>query len=391
MDMNNDIESVSVEVGSNGNCNFDDIRVNMNNSFFYFQVKNILKGNPEVKNDVNQILHGGITTNYDPNCNSIYVFNAQSNPYELNALFLGHQVYKNNNLYLLNLTTDKMWNAIEEGIYINSRIEQIIRMVDSKISFGDFLISRDDLPNRVFFSNTLTEHTYKIRQSILKLDTGPIFVVGKPGVGKSHLICELDIGDKDLYRFWISESDKHRIHRLQFDSFITELSIKLFNNSGRKSIQDILSALIERDTHFFIDGIDHVERYNSYEFDKYIDFFNQLINSNAKIVLLSRPLVTNKLNLKNVIQIDLQNWNLAETILYCSCEGIDDYVIQSQIFDLTDGYPILTRYIVEEFKLTNEIPYNTTIRNITDYYNRIINPNDGMSTLKTCFISIFFY
>lgn len=92
-----------------------------------------------------------------------------------------------------------------------------------------------------------------------------IFIIGKPGVGKSHLVNELEknnqIKNFILERLWVFDIDKNKIERLKFDNFIADISKQLFNTPQIKTVDDIIVDLNARNCTLIIDWLDHVENY----------------------------------------------------------------------------------------------------------------------------------
>ena len=98
----------------------------------------------------------------------------------------------------------------------------------------------------------------------------------------------------------------------------------------------MVGAIHNDDRVIIIDGLDHVENYNPNQMDDYINFIHKLENS--KTVVLSRPLRRNVPWTK----ITLSDWGFDETRIYLEMAyDIYDYRIQSQIFRVSGGYPII--------------------------------------------------
>lgn len=89
-----------------------------------------------------------------------------------------------------------------------------------------------------------------------------------------------------------------------------------------------------------MDGLDHVENYMPRELYKFLNFFDRI--SEANMLVFSRPL-------KHLIHYpieNLDNWTTDECELYLSLEfNIQDYSLKQEIYDLSDGYPIICFFL----------------------------------------------
>lgn len=116
------------------------------------------------------------------------------------------------------------------------------------------------------------------------------FIEGKPGVGKSHFVDEIcdNYPDAIVYRFWIGSQDPHKNRRLRFETFMSELGIKVYRSAKKVYIEELVAAIQKEDRLVVIDGLDHVENYNPQQLEQFIDFIDKL--KSTKTVVLSRPL-----------------------------------------------------------------------------------------------------
>src|SRR5690606_13611572 len=96
--------------------------------------------------------------------------------------------------------------------------------------------------------------------------------------------------------------------RLRYDSFLSDIAKKLFHNYRVYTEDEILNGLKSAGNTFIIDGLDHVENYNSKDLDRYIDFIDR-VGKVCKTIVLSRPLKTTTDWKKQI----LPNWNQAQT------------------------------------------------------------------------------
>lgn len=382
MDIDSNIQNIEAEVGTDVEHKFDDIRICTNSTEYAVQVKNLSDNDLSLDTSKHKIHHGTTTIDYTSVESAMYIYNGKQPKIEPNSKFFDHPAYTKDGVTLLNLSADLMWDCIDQNFANKNRITSILRTIDRKLSDGQNMITRLDLPSFSYFSTTLSEETHKIRKYILSSDAGTIWVFGKPGVGKSHLINEMDVEENRIYRFWISEDDIHRHDRLGFVSFLNELSTKIFGDNKSRTDEILISALISSPRYFYIDGFDHVENYNPGELNKYTLFFEKLVKENARIVFLSRPLKVGCFNNINT-KIELGNWNEDETFEFCKYEAISDFTVQNEIYRLSNGYPILTRYIVEEYKNNRILPTRLSqFTSLSEYYDQLISDESIKPILK---------
>ncbi|MDD4636345.1 MAG: hypothetical protein PHV66_01885, partial [Bacteroidales bacterium] len=83
----------------------------------------------------------------------------------------------------------------------------------------------------------------------------------------------------------------------------------------------------------------------------------------------------------------LANWNFEETKLVLDeLYHITDYGICKDIYEITDGYPILVRFVTEQYKNSGQIQSLGKLKSTTDYYERIIS-SVNTKTALALFIS----
>ena len=88
----------------------------------------------------------------------------------------------------------------------------------------------------------MQQQTIIIREAPKNIENGITFIVGKPGVGKSHFVNELKDAYPDaiVYRFWIGSQDPDVNDRIQFNKFISELGIKVYGSAKRVDIDELI-------------------------------------------------------------------------------------------------------------------------------------------------------
>ena len=210
------------------------------------------------------------------------------------------------------------------------------------------------------------------------------FIEGKPGVGKSHFVDEIcdKYPDAIVYRFWIGSQDPHKNRRLRFETFMSELGIKVYRSAKKVYIEELVAAIQKQDRLVVIDGLDHVENYNPQQLEQFIDFIDKL--KNTKTVVLSRPLRYEIPWEKEA----LLDWNVDETQVYLEMAyGISEYQIQRQIFDISGGYPIITYFLAEDFKLNHKVSLTAPVSEINDYYDTLFINDEKPSSAIGIFAS----
>lgn len=353
--------------------NFDDIECQRtdSNENLYLQIKNTthnlitFKGNKIYFNNNEVIKRQGFT--------NIIV---TRNPHNLinNSDFNGFCFYKNDNLLVFHLPPEWITDYIFNN-FSSSRIQQIIALANSKFTnYYDCEINLNDLPAIKIMSSDLSDKTLHIRN--FKFENKKIlFVLGKPGVGKSHLVNELGIPENRLYRFWISNKDTDKVTRLNYETFINQISSKLFNSSKKRTEEEIIDKLNLENTTFYIDGLDHVENYNLLDLENFFLFLEKAnCKENIKIIVLTRPL-NHKIDYPC---LTLENWTMEESREYLNQRGIKDYTVITKITKMANGYPIITGFLASEWLFSGQIKsLNTPVSDITEYYKSVL------STVKT--------
>lgn len=373
MDLEREIIELDAEVSVDNN--FDDIFVKTCNDSFYLQVKNYKDITfDKIKINGNMINIDGylpiiIGNKKGYNNNILIIRNLEIPKEKINSKIFGMDCIMFDNCYIIGYF-DKDYNQLIKSLYANEeRYNNILLTADEKLNTGNFNFTIQDLPPLNIFEQKLQEETKIIRNFSLK-NKDILFIVGKPGIGKSHLVTELEeqniISNIIVERLWISENDKDKNNRLKYSNFIRDISYNLFNKSLIEEEDSIVKTLKERNITLVVDGLDHVENYNAEELELYFSFFKKFVGT--KLVVLSRPL-------KHIIEyetIELDNWNEQENMSYLDYLGVSDYSTQLQIYDISKGYPIITSFLGKHFLLNGELPRIEEATDIFDFYDKLI-------------------
>lgn len=375
MDVNRNI--CSIEVEKDLSHNFDDCYLESNSKKYYFQVKNEKNRKGEMISldeitvtDEEVILPSYTKISYKKDNNNILILN--TNKIETNTEVLGFPASKLDSIYIVPLTPNKTQKIVDEMYDDDKRINMIIKFAYETTINSIFKVTLNDLPKLFTFSINLNENTQFIRDSII-FNQGINLVTGKPGVGKSHFVNELqeEIPIDIIYRFWVNSQDKYIRDRRVFKNFLRDLGSKVFKTPKDFKTQDLIDKINSDKLFVVIDGLDHVENHNHQELENFIDFIDKI--SKAKVLVLSRPL---KKDLKWREKI-LDNWNFKETEKYLTDgHSINKYKLIRQIYDLSDGYPIITNFLAEHYKLHGKIPISTPTTEISNYYEKLIKDKD---------------
>lgn len=375
MDVERNISYIEIEAKVNNK--FDDLTISIDNENFYFQIKDfetvtisdlvikngelLIKNNPHKLSEHKNILFFKYIE-FQPNFN-----------------ILGFDCYKLNNIYIISMSRQDVDISIDKlyGGNLNRRYE-IEVFFNQLLDKRKWEITRLDLPVLETFNIDLEEESIKISHNLLEFEE-ILLIEGKPGIGKSHFVNSLteQFSENILYRFWVGNQDKDYQERLKFKNFIRNINIKLFHDLKDRSISEIFKAIENKNLTFIIDGLDHIENYNKRELCKFITFIDEL-KKNCKVIVLSRPLIT-ELKWKKFI---LEHWNKIQTEKVLNeLFNIDDYYIQKRIFYITQGYPLLVKYVAEYYRLNNKLPKIEQLKDIDSFYDDIIKDEKGKYSL----------
>lgn len=375
MDLERKITEVDAEKPVDNN--FDDLYVKTLNDSFFFQVKNYTEIEfDKIKFEQDKIK---ISSRKDINVKSKSGF--KNNVLVLKDLVIpedkitdevfGFKCYKVYDYYVTGYVEDDINFIIREKYSNDIRYSDILNLASKVINSGSFKFELKNLPPLSIFNQKLEKETITIRDFNIETNENILFIVGKPGVGKSHLVDELEnkkiIDNYVLERLWISEKDKNKKDRREYNEFIKDLSYKLFNKAEVESEKSIIEFLKESKKTLIIDGLDHVENYNKEDIEKFFNFIDCIKDS--KVIVLTRPL-DHDIPYK---QVELENWSEDECVKYINARGIAEYKVSRQIFKITKGYPIITYFLCEHYIIYGEIPKLDEIESLNDFYDSIIN------------------
>ena len=265
-----------------------------------------------------------------------------------------------------------------------AREVQIIHKANDIVQNSKFEISIDELPDLIEMSTDLDDRTILLRKIPDFIEKTVTFIEGKPGVGKSHFVNEIceKYPDAIVYRFWTGSQDPNMNKRIRFEDFILEFGVKVFRSAKKVYIEELVDTIQKQNRLIVIDGLDHVENYNPQQLQSFINFIDRL--KNTRTIVLSRPL-------RYTVpwqKVDLLDWTEDETRVYLEvAHEIFEYQIQQQIYDVSGGYPIITYFLAEDYKLNQEINLTSPIAGINDYYDTLFINNERPSDAISIFAS----
>lgn len=365
MDVNREIESVEAEADIEEN--FDDLCI-VADKIYRVQVKNYPNTTlADIKVENEQFIIKKNKNVFNPDDNNVVFINTDR--ITCNTTFMGMDAFLYEGITIVPLLPENI-ETLLDGMF--SRVErenQIVQFAYKQITTGTFITKIEDLPGIVKLSTNLEQKTVILRQPLDVIEKGITWIVGKPGIGKSHYVNELmeKYRNSILYRFWVGSMDENLRKRLDFDTFLDELALNVFDSPKSYTYDELVNEINSKEELLIIDGLDHVENYNERELDKYIVFLSDI--SEASVVLLSRPL-KKTLEWNN---IELINWSYDETSVYLKeVHDIHDFNVVDKIFSVTNGYPIITYFIAEHYKITGEINVSTQIDHINQYYDELL-------------------
>lgn len=377
MDVERSISKIEIEAKTDNH--FDDLVVSLDKARYQFQIKDfetISLNNLSIEGS--EIYLQGKPHKLSKKKNIIFFKHLAFKP---NSEILGFPCYKlAKNVFLVSLSRTQIDEKINE-LYQNNPLRKneidsfFSGLLDSRI----WHISREILPQLKTFITELQEKSIEISHNLLQFEN-LLLIEGKPGVGKSHFANTLvkEYHSHILYRFWIGNQDRDYQERLRFSRFIQDINTKLFNDLKERSEEVILQKLQSENKTFIIDGLDHVENYNNVDFDRFIGFINTL-KEYCRVIVLSRPLIKAPDWKKHI----LDNWNLKQTEKVLNeLFHLEKYAMIDDIFRISQGYPIIVKYIAEHYKVHHSLPNISEVKDIDSYYQKIISNEKGKHSLS---------
>lgn len=375
MDAERNIDEMEIEAAIENN--FDDVKLRCGAEHYFFQIKDMdsmtldklavsgdeisIKGKPHKLSDHNNII---IFKEIEimPDCE-----------------VLDMPAYNFSGVFIISMSRIEMIEKIHELYAVDENRKNIIEyFFNGQLDQRTLKISREQLPSIALFSTELLETTVNVARERLLVEN-ILLIEGKPGVGKSHFVKTIadQYPNNILYRFWTSSQDKDYDKRLKYGNFLSELSKKIFSDYRVRDEKEILKHLIANNKTIIIDGLDHVENYNRGDLEKFITFIDEL-QKGTKTIILSRPLQ----RVLSWEKYTLGNWNLEQTAKVLNeLYHISKYSITSKIFTITQGYPILVKYVAEHYKKEKNIPQYGQLESIDNYYQQIITNEKGKQAL----------
>ncbi|WP_146202904.1 ATP-binding protein [Pedobacter paludis] len=385
MDVEREIEQITIE--ADVEHKFDDIWIQKGKQNYFLQIKDINNISlSDLQISGNSIKIAGKPHRLSAEVNIIF-FKALE--FEPNTTILGFEAYLLDGVFLIAMDRRTIGSRMERLFQSDfHRLALIQQFLNDNLDRRNFVLKREMLPALHLFNTQLTESSVILDRDIVQAGS-LIHIEGRPGIGKSHLVSFLQkkFSCNLVYRFWISNQDREYNDRLKFHLFLRDISKKLFNNLKSFSEEEILQKIKADGRTVIIDGLDHVENYNAADLEAFIAFIDKL-STWAPTIVLSRPLVR-KLGWK--VQ-ELTNWNLDQTRqvlskLYHVHKAEDTY----EIYRISDGYPILVKYIAEHYKINGCLPDWEKFSSLDAYYAKILEPQRSKQALVLFLTSHSFF
>lgn len=380
MDTERNISKITVEALDTKN--FDDIYLQEvkcrkeKNIDYRIQAKNYIDTRLEdIEIDGDVLTIKGNHNNYEPSDNNILIVNTSL--IETDDEFMGFACTKVNDIIIIPLTPNQIADKLDDMFSNELRELQIIHKADDITQNSKFVITVDELPDIVQMSIDLENETVLLRKIPDNFEHNILFLEGKPGVGKSHFVTEIseNYPEAIIYRFWIGSQDPNQNRRIRFENFLLEMGIKVYKTAKKVNVDELINTIRNEDKIIIIDGLDHVENYNPLQLKEFIDFIDKL--SGIRVLVLSRPLKS-EIHWKKETLLD---WSYDETRLYLEiAHKITDYKIQSEIYRITNGYPIISYFVAEDYKIKKVIDIKNPIIGINEYYDSLFVNNDKPSS-----------
>lgn len=375
-----DFEELECEINKESEHNFDDILLKTKNDAYYIQAKNYSSNNDIAVIKDGYVEYCGQKSKLADGYTNIFVCNSPI-PTGISSNISFYEIPAiedpETKTIIIYLTIDSIYSYISQKSLNDRRANELEEFFTLKLlNDNDIKIHQAEIPKFVLYSNDLVEKTHLIRTMTESSFNGNVvFVVAPPGFGKSHLVNELHLESRNIYRFWISSDDYDCYDRLQYDNFITYLSNSLFLESRKRSEEEVIEAVSRLNGWLVLDGLDHVYNYYLRDFEKYKSFVEKCVSKpNARIIVMTRPL--NDTFYSKYTVIELKPWSEDECRTYCTYEGVVNKWDQDKMFNVTGGYPIITRYLCDEYKHNGGIVRDLNKMNsVEDYYQDLLSSN----------------
>jgi len=347
--------------------NFDDLNVQIQDSYYDIQVKNYpdLKIEDITVDKINIFIKGN-RSRLSKNTNIVIV---NTDKIQCNTSIFGLDAFLITGVYIVPITPSLVQEIIEEMYETSSRVVSIMNFC-YQISCGtNYVVKQNDLPEVVRFSVELDNETILIRDTPNDFSQGVTWIIGKPGVGKSHYVNELieTVAGSIVYRFWTNSQDPNLQIRLRFEEFMADISYAIFQNPRKHTYQEVIDYINQNEVRLILDGMDHVENYNPIELEKYMTFLKEV--NQGRIMVLSRPL---NFKIQYPVQ-ELEDWTMDQTLEYLvRAYSITDYVMGRKLYMKSQGYPIIVYFLAEQLLLQGNFENeDEKISGIYEYYNTL--------------------
>jgi hypothetical protein len=375
MDIERIINSIEIEYDTDNN--FDDLFIISGSDKYYCQMKDFTTIElSDLKIDSNSIIIKNNTHKLSSDVNIIFF---KSIIIEPNTKILGFDALLFGNVYIISLSRKESRKIIDEYYSHDVRRDlQIHQFFENCMDQRKRTIYNHDLPIIDIFDKELYEPTINVGE-IPSLDSNDLLIIGKPGIGKSHLVNVIkeQFCSVLLYRFWISNQDKDYENRLKYNCFIIDLGKEIFNDQIQRDEDAIVEEIKRQNRTVIIDGLDHVENYNEKDLHEFINFFDK-VKKESKIIILSRPLRTQL----NYYSISMTTWSESQSFKVLEeLYHITDYSIKKKIHAITKGYPLILRYISSHYLNVKEIPEFGELEDLDNYYSEITKRLDSKKVL----------
>lgn len=198
---------LEIEIEAKVDHKFDDVKLVVGDSEYYFQIKdfdNVSINELIITGD--EISIGGKTHKLSSATNVIFF---KSIEIITNCVVLDMDAYKLDSIYIVSLNRVAIDQKIE-ALYKSNQLRKYIidQFFSECLDNRKLLIKKSELPVLNVFKTYLIEPTVDITRKVLNIEN-ILLIEGKPGVGKSHLVVNLEkqYTNNIVYRFWVSNQD----------------------------------------------------------------------------------------------------------------------------------------------------------------------------------------